>query len=69
MIRDYGQATSDLNRLILLLESQTEVKSNLFGSYAKPSDIKNDLKEAHLRLTMVEEAITKGIPLHMYMIL
>lgn len=69
MIRDYGQATSDLSRLILLLESQTKVKYNLFESYAKPSDIKNDLKDAHLRLTIVEEAITRRIPLHMYMIL
>ncbi|KAF6152955.1 hypothetical protein GIB67_039662 [Kingdonia uniflora] len=69
MIRDYGQATNDLQKLISLLEKQTEDKPNQSPTLGKSSKTKNDLKQARLRLSSMEEESRKGVPLDMYLIL
>lgn len=66
MIRDYWQAASDLQRLIALLTKQEE-KSN--QSCDRSTNYANDLRQARLRLTAIEEEARKDIPLDMYLIL
>ncbi|XP_020275832.1 uncharacterized protein LOC109850267 [Asparagus officinalis] len=69
LIRDYGQAASDLNRLISLLQKQMEKKDNHSGGVGKSAADGTDLKRARARLVTVEEEARKGISLNMYMIL
>ncbi|KAI3677220.1 hypothetical protein L1987_86843 [Smallanthus sonchifolius] len=55
MIRDYGQATNDLRRLVSSLTSQM--------------DKSNQLRQTQIRLYNIEEESKKEIPLNMYLIL
>ncbi|RVW54216.1 hypothetical protein CK203_080174 [Vitis vinifera] len=68
MIRDYGQATSDLQRLVSLLSKQLEEKVNQPGGYDRSTSFGNDLRQAQLRLSLMEEEDRKDIPLDMYLI-
>ncbi|XP_042483664.1 uncharacterized protein LOC122064035 isoform X2 [Macadamia integrifolia] len=65
-IRDYGQAVNDLERYLSLLEKQSEDKT---GAKGKSTSSVNDLRQARLRLSSMEEEAKKGIPLDMYLIL
>ncbi|KAF9593873.1 hypothetical protein IFM89_025664 [Coptis chinensis] len=69
MIRDYGQAAIDLERLASLLERQTEEKSNQSGKLGRSTSGIIDLRQAHSRLSTMEEEARKGIPLDLYLIL
>jgi len=65
MIRDYGQAAVDLQKLVSLLTTQVEGKD---GASVKLSHL-NELKQTRLWLSDIEEESRKGIPLNMYLIL
>lgn len=69
MIRDYGQAATDLHRLVALLTKQLEEKTNQFGSSDRMGNLPNDLRQARMRLSTVEEESRKEVPLDMYLIL
>lgn len=68
MIRDYGRATNDLQRLVSLLTKQGE-KTNHVGASDKSLNISNDLRQARLQLFEIEEDAQKDYPLDMYLIL
>lgn len=68
MIRDYGQAANDLRRLIALLTEQIE-KNNQSGASDRSINLANDLRQARIRFTAIEEEARKDIPLDMYLIL
>ncbi|CAL5423178.1 unnamed protein product [Camellia sinensis] len=69
-IRDYEQAASDLHRLISLLEKQSQEKVQQCGSPdgSAGGNVK-ELRQAHRRLSSVEEKAKKGISLDHYLIL
>ncbi|KAG9446710.1 hypothetical protein H6P81_012838 [Aristolochia fimbriata] len=69
MIRDYGQASSDLQRLLSLLERQSEDKVNQSRTLGRSASSMNDIRQAHARLATVEEETKKEVPLDMYLIL
>lgn len=69
MIRDYGQAANDLQRLVSLLSKQLEEKVNQPGGCDRSASFGNDLRQAQLRLSLMEEEDKKDIPLDMYLIL
>lgn len=69
MIRDYGQAASDLWRLVSILTKQVEEKTNQSGAADRSNSCANDLRHARLRLAEIEEEARKEIPLDMYLIL
>ncbi|XP_068657736.1 uncharacterized protein [Aristolochia californica] len=69
MIRDYGQATSDLLRLLSLLEKQAEDKANQSRTLGRSTSTANDIRQARARLATVEEEAKKGLALDMYLIL
>lgn len=69
MIRDYGQAAADLQRLVSVLTKQVEEKTNQAGIYDRSLSSVNELKQMSLRLSEVEEAAKKDIPLDIYLIL
>lgn len=69
MIRDYGQAASDLQRLVSILTKQVEEKTNQSGAADRLNNCANDLRHARLRLAEIEEEARKEIPLDMYLIL
>lgn len=69
MIRDYGQASNDLHKLISLLEKQPKDNDNQDGALERSISNNGDLSQARLRLSTVEEESRKEIPLDMYMIL
>ncbi|KAJ0714389.1 putative DnaJ domain, tetratricopeptide-like helical domain superfamily [Helianthus annuus] len=67
MIRDYGQAAKDLQRLVSLLTTQVEK-----GAVSAASDnlsCMNELKQTQIQLSNVEMESRKGIPLNAYLIL
>ncbi|OMO54362.1 hypothetical protein COLO4_36515 [Corchorus olitorius] len=64
MIRDYGQAASDLQRLISILEKQSNTKSQS-GSL----DNTKELRQAQRQLSSMLEEAKRGIPLDLYLIL
>lgn len=68
MIRDFGQAATDLQRLISVLKKQVEEKSNHYGGSDRMNRV-NELRQTQLRLSVVEEEARKEIPLNMYLIL
>ncbi|KAI8526133.1 hypothetical protein RHMOL_Rhmol13G0285100 [Rhododendron molle] len=68
MIRDYDQATADLQRLVSVLVKQVEDKANQSGASDRSSSV-NELRQAQLRLSAMEEEARKEIPLNMYLIL
>ncbi|KAI3838481.1 hypothetical protein MKX03_013245 [Papaver bracteatum] len=69
MIRDYGQAAKDLQRLISVLEKQADDNRNRPRTLARPVSHVNDLTEARLQLSSIEEEGKKAVPLDMYLIL
>ncbi|XP_073259637.1 uncharacterized protein [Populus alba] len=69
MIRDYAQAARDLQRLVAVLTKQVEEKTKQFGHSDKTTNLVNDLRQARLRLSTIEEAARKEVPLNMYLIL
>lgn len=68
MIRDYGQAVSDLQKLISILTKEVDKKTNQSGSSDK-MDSMNELRQARLKLLEMEEAARNEISLNMYRIL
>lgn len=68
MIRDYDQATADLQRLVSVLVKQSEDKANQSGASDRSSSM-NELRQAQQRLSATEEEARKEIPLNMYLIL
>ncbi|XP_048139232.1 uncharacterized protein LOC115735457 isoform X1 [Rhodamnia argentea] len=69
MIRDYGQAAADLRRLVSILTKQVEEKTNQVGVYDMSLSSVNELKQASLQLSELEEAARTDIPLDIYLIL
>ncbi|XWS71203.1 hypothetical protein CRYUN_Cryun03dG0118700 [Craigia yunnanensis] len=69
MIRDYGQAASDIERLLSLLMKQMEVKTNQIGTSDRSMNLANDLRQARLWLSEIEEEGKKEVPLDFYLIL
>lgn len=65
MIRDYGQASIDLQKFVSLLTNEVDKKTNQSG---QPEKI-NELRQAQHKLSEMEEAARKEIPLNMYIIL
>ncbi|OMO51123.1 Tetratricopeptide TPR-1 [Corchorus capsularis] len=68
MIRDYGQAASDLQRLISILEKQSNTKSQS-GSLDRTSGNTKELRQAQRQLSSTLEEAKRGIPLDLYLIL
>lgn len=68
MIRDFGQASTDLHRLESLLKRHVEDKVNQSGASDRMSRL-NELKQTQQRLYIMEEKARKDIPLNMYLIL
>lgn len=68
MIRDYGQAANDLQKLVSLFSKELE-KTYHYSTSDRSSTSTNDLRQARLRLAEVEEESRKEIPLDMYLIL
>ena len=69
MIRDYGQAASDLQRLISILERQSSDRAKDNGSLGRSTGSVKDLRQAQTRLPKMEEEAQKGISLDFYLIL
>ncbi|XP_050223144.1 uncharacterized protein LOC126673179 [Mercurialis annua] len=69
MIRDYGQAAGDLQRLVDVLTKQVEEKTNHHVSSDRMGNLVNDLRQARERLSTIEEMARKEITLDMYLIL
>ncbi|PIN17696.1 hypothetical protein CDL12_09641 [Handroanthus impetiginosus] len=68
MIRDYGQAVADLQKLVFLLTKEVDKKTNHFRTSDK-MDCVNELRQARLKLSEMEEAARNDTPLNMYLIL
>ncbi|KAL2557266.1 Heat shock protein DnaJ with tetratricopeptide repeat [Forsythia ovata] len=68
MIRDYGQAAADLQRLVSFLVNQVESKIDQSGPSDKMSCM-NELRQTRLKLIAMEDAARNEIPLNMYLIL
>lgn len=64
MIRDYKHAAADLQRLVCLLEKQSQQKSKESGSRNG-----KELRQVQQRLSMMEEEAKKDVPLDLYLIL
>lgn len=69
MVRDYDQAASDIERFISLLMKQMEAKTNQIGTTDRPMNFANDLRQARLWLSEIEEEDKKEVPLDFYLIL
>ncbi|KAF5743763.1 hypothetical protein HS088_TW08G00350 [Tripterygium wilfordii] len=69
MIRDYGQAATDLQRLVGLLSKKVDEKTSQIGASGASSNLANDLRQARLRLATAEDEARKDIPLDLYLIL
>lgn len=69
MIRDYGQAASDLQRLISILENQSNDKAKECSSKGRSNGSVKELRHAHRRMPLIEEEAKKGISLDFYVIL
>ncbi|KAH1090538.1 hypothetical protein J1N35_017795 [Gossypium stocksii] len=69
MIRDYGQASSDLQRLISILEKQCDKTSHQSGIKDKSTGNLKELRQAQRRLSSVQEEAKREIPLNLYLIL
>lgn len=68
MIRDYGQAASDLQRLVSLLTRHMENKVGGSGSHNKVISV-NEIRQTQQKLSAMEEEDRKEIPLNFYLIL
>ena len=69
IVRDYGQATIDLQKLTLLLESQQRSKASQPGRLGSSSTSTQDLRQACERLAKAEEEMKRENPLDHYLIL
>nr|KJB35956.1 hypothetical protein B456_006G135000 [Gossypium raimondii] len=69
MIRDYGQASSDLQRLISILEKQCDKTSHQSGTKDKSTGNLKELRQAQRRLSSMQEEAKREIPLNLYLIL
>ncbi|KAL6138056.1 hypothetical protein ACLB2K_063342 [Fragaria x ananassa] len=69
MIRDYGQAASDLQRLISVLENQYGDKAKEPNSQGSSTGRTQELRNAYRRKPLMEEEAKKGIPFNFYLIL
>lgn len=68
MIRDYGQAVADLQKLVSILTAEVDKKTNQSGKSDKVDSV-NELRQARLKLSEMEESARNEIPLNMYLIL
>lgn len=68
MIRDYGQAAIDLQRVVSLFTKKLEDKNSPSLSSDK-TNYSNELKQAQVKLSQMDEADRKEMPLNMYLIL
>jgi DnaJ family protein C protein 7 len=69
IVRDYGQATIDLQKLTTLLESQQRSKASQPGRLGSSSTRTQDLRQACERLAKAEEEMKRENPLDHYLIL
>ncbi|GLJ47550.1 hypothetical protein SUGI_1004220 [Cryptomeria japonica] len=69
MVRDYGQATNDLQRLITLLEKQQQSKGSQTLGSGSVSISTQDLRHARDRFAKAEEEMKREHPLDHYLIL
>lgn len=68
MIRDYGQAVADLQKLVSLFTEEVDKKTHQSVKSDKV-EIVNELRQARLKLSEMEEFTRNEIPLNMYLIL
>ncbi|KAK3205214.1 hypothetical protein Dsin_019260 [Dipteronia sinensis] len=68
MIRDYGRAATDLQRLITLLTKQIEMASQS-GESDRSINWASDLRQSRMQFAAIEEEARKDIPMDMYLIL
>lgn len=69
MIRDYGQAASDLQRLVSILQNQSNDMAKESGSQDRSNGSVKELRNARRRMPLMEEEAKKGISLDFYLIL
>ncbi|PIN21026.1 Molecular chaperone (DnaJ superfamily) [Handroanthus impetiginosus] len=69
MIRDYKLAVSDLQRLISLLECQSQSKNQQHDSSRLSAGSARDLRKARRHLSLVEDKAKRETPLDLYLIL
>ncbi|CAA7039857.1 unnamed protein product [Microthlaspi erraticum] len=67
MIRDYGQAASDMQRYVDIQTKQMEERSS--GIHDRFTSLANDIRQARLRLSELEEKSRKETSLDMYLVL
>lgn len=67
MIRDYGQAASDMERYVNILTKQMEEKTS--GTLDRSTSMSNDIRQARIRLSELEEKSRKENSLDMYLVL
>lgn len=67
MIRDYGQAASDMERYINIQIKQMEEKTS--GIHDRFSSLANDIRQARIRLSELEEKSRRENSLDMYLVL
>lgn len=65
MLRDYGQAASDMHRYVNILTKQMEEKT----SGDRFTNLANDIRQARMRLSELEEKSRKETSLDMYLVL
>ncbi|XP_022744261.1 uncharacterized protein LOC111295144 isoform X2 [Durio zibethinus] len=69
MIRDYGQASSDLQRLISILEKQADKKSHQSAAQDGSTGNSKELRLAQRQLSSMQEDAKGSVPLDLYLIL
>lgn len=69
MIRDYAQATSDLQRLVSILENKSADKTKESCTPGRSTGSVKELRKAQSHLSVMEEEAKKGICLDLYLIL
>ncbi|EOA22478.1 hypothetical protein CARUB_v10003125mg [Capsella rubella] len=67
MIRDYGQAASDMEKYVDILTKQIEEKTS--GIHDRFTSMTNDIRQARTRLSELEEKSRKENSLDMYLVL
>uniref|UniRef100_A0A6N2K074 J domain-containing protein n=1 Tax=Salix viminalis TaxID=40686 RepID=A0A6N2K074_SALVM len=69
MIRDYGHAASDLQRLVSVLENQSDEEVRQSSKPARSTSRTKELRQARQHLSLMEEEAKKGIQLDLYRVL
>ncbi|XP_010453321.1 PREDICTED: uncharacterized protein LOC104735264 [Camelina sativa] len=67
MIRDYGQAASDMEKYVNILTKQMEEKTS--GIHDRFTSMANDIRQARVRLSELEEKSRRENSLDMYLVL